>query len=385
MVNILVTSSRAPVALELIRAFGRAGHQVYATDTQRWTVGSHSRWLREHTITPAPRYDSLGFANALGEIIERAAIDWLIPTSEEVFFVARHYEQLVATTKVFTEPLDRLHRLHHKYLFQRQCATLGIATPRTVLLRSSAELQAWMPEFPTYLLKPAYSRFATKIITNCGPRAGKTPLSVCQPSAEQPWLLQEYLVGPTFCSYSMLHNGHVTLHGTYRTPYQVNHGSGVQFVSVASDATLPIVQRLGAALNYTGQLSLDFICDHEGRWFVLECNPRATSGLHLCDPSALIGGLLNPQQPTIVTESGRCRQLSLALIASAATTPQRWPELLRDLTRHNDIIFQSDDPQPAAMQILATLGFAALGWRKRLDLVRAMTDEIEWNGEEAAR
>src|SRR5205085_4874566 len=89
LMNILITSSRAPVALELIRAFGRAGHRVYATDTMCWTAVSHSRYLEQHIVTPPPRYDSTGFANVLLQIIERARIDWLIPTSAEVFFVAR--------------------------------------------------------------------------------------------------------------------------------------------------------------------------------------------------------------------------------------------------------------------------------------------------------
>ena len=63
--NILITSSRAPVTLDLIRSFGRAGHTVYATDTQPWTLGSHSRYLAQHMITPAPRFDPAGFVAAL--------------------------------------------------------------------------------------------------------------------------------------------------------------------------------------------------------------------------------------------------------------------------------------------------------------------------------
>src|SRR5439155_10889689 len=49
----------------------------------------------------------------------------------------------------------------------------GFRTPRTVLARDTVELRAALPCFPAYLLKPAYSRFATQIITNCGPRAGQ--------------------------------------------------------------------------------------------------------------------------------------------------------------------------------------------------------------------
>ncbi len=380
--NILITSSRAPVALELIRAFGRAGHRVYATDTMRWTVGSHSHYLAQHIVTPPPRYDSAGFADALQQIIERAQIDWLIPTSEEVFFVARHYQQLAARTRVFTEPLDVLDTLHHKHRFQQRSAALGIRTPRTVLARDTTELHAALPCFPAYLLKPAYSRFATQIITNCGPRAGQIALDSCRPTPTRPWLVQQYIDGDSICSYSTLHGGHVTAHCAYVTPHKVNHGSGVQFESIDGAATLAIVQRLGAALSYTGQLSLDFI-QAEDRLYLLECNPRATSGVHLIDSNALIGGLTDSRQPTWAEPAGRRGQLTLALLASGFTQPHGWPALLRDLARVRDVIFERADPMPALAQLRAALSFAAISRRERIGLVAAMTDDIEWNGEAA--
>ncbi len=380
--NILITSSRAPVALELIRAFGRAGHRVYATDTLRWTVGSHSRYLAQHIITPPPRYDSAGFAAALLQIIARAQIDWLIPTSEEVFFVARHHQQLAAHTRVFTEPLDTLGGLHHKQRFQLRCAALGIRTPRTVLARDTAELRAALPCFPAYLLKPAYSRFATQIITNCGPRASQLPLESCRPTPAQPWLVQQYIDGESICSYSTLHGGHVTAHCAYITPHKVNHGSGVQFESIDGAETLAIVRRLGAALGYTGQLSLDFI-QGEDRLYLLECNPRATSGVHLIDSNALLGGLTNSCQPTWVEPAGRRRQLALALLASGLAHPRGWPALLHALTRVRDVIFERADPLPALAQLRAAIAFATISRRKQIGLVAAMTDDIEWNGEAA--
>jgi predicted ATP-grasp superfamily ATP-dependent carboligase len=380
--NILITSSRAPVALELIRSFGRAGHRVYATDTMRWTVGSHSRYLAQHIVTPPPRYDSAGFADALLQIIERTRIDWLIPTSEEVFFVARHYQQLAARTRVFTEPLAALGLLHHKHSFQLRCAALGIRTPRSVPARDTAELRAALPCFPAYLLKPAYSRFATQIITNCGPRAGQLALDSCRPTPALPWLVQQYIAGDSICSYSTLHGGHVTAHCAYITPRKVNHGSGVQFESIDWAATLAIVRRLGAALSYTGQLSLDFIQGDDGL-YLLECNPRATSGVHLLDPHALIGGLTDPSRPTWIEPAGRRRQLTLALLASGLAQPHGWPELLRDLARVRDVIFDRTDLLPALAQLRAALTFAAISQRKRIGLVAAMTDDIEWNGEAA--
>jgi len=172
-----------------------------------------------------------------------------------------------------------------------------------------------------------------------------------------------------------LHGGHVTAHCAYITPHKVNHGSGVQFESINGAETLAIARRLGAAMGYTGQLSLDFIRGEAGL-YVLECNPRATSGVHLIDSHALIGGLTDPDQPTWVEPAGRRRQLTLALLASE-------PAQLRDITRVRDVIFERADPLPALAQLRAALTFAAISRRKRIGLVAAMTDDIEWNGEAA--
>jgi predicted ATP-grasp superfamily ATP-dependent carboligase len=345
-----------------------------------WTLGSHSRYLAKHIVTPPPRYDSAGFAAALLRTIDQARIDWLIPTSEEVFFVARHYETLAEQTNVFTEPLRVLHTLHHKYLFQQLCASLGIQTPRTAFVQSRAELEAMLPAYPAYLLKPAYSRFATRIITNCGPRAGELPLSQCQPSVSQPWLLQEYITGEGICTYSTLHKGHVTAHCAYVTPYKVNHGSGVQFVTVDGHATLTIVQRIGAALDYTGQMSLDLIAADNGL-YLLECNPRATSGVHVMSPRKVIGGLTNASQSTWIAPPGQRKQISLALLMSGASQPRRLCSALRDAATVRDVVFTPTDPLPALVQLRAGLDFAAQGWRKHISMVAAMTDDIEWNGE----
>ena len=378
--NILLTSARAPVTLELIRAFGRAGHTVYATDTQPWTLGSHSRYLARHIVTPPPRFDPPGFVAALEGVIHAARIDWLIPTCEEVFSIARAYERLSAQTHVMTSPLALLAELHHKYRFQQQAAALGLRTPETLLVRSSEELRLALRRFPAYLLRPVYSRFATRIITNCGPRAGQLPLAACQPSPAQPWLAQEYIAGQSVCTYSTLHRGHVTAHCAYATPFKVNHGSGVQFVAIDAAPTLALVRRLGAALGYTGQLALDLLETAEGL-YLLECNPRATSGVHLLPADRLIDGLTRADQPTYVAPPGRCRQLAIPFVISALRQPQHWPALLRALQNEGDVIIERDDPRPGLVQLRMALHVIRLGVQQRRSLTAATTYDIEWNGE----
>ena len=75
------------------------------------------------------------------------------------------------------------------------------------------------------------------------------------------------------------------------------------------------------------------------------------------------------------------RQLALARLASGLAQPRGWPALLCDLAHVRDVIFERNDPLPALAQLCAALTFAAIGRRKRIGLVAAMTDDIEWNGE----
>ena len=378
--NILVTSSRAPVALDLIRAFAHAGHTVFASDTVCWTVSSHSRYLARHFVTSPPRHAPDSFARELQAIVVHQQIDWLIPTSEEVFYVARCHAVLAAHTRVFTEPLALLTELHHKYRFGQHCAALGITTPRTALIDSNVVLQELLPRFPRFLLKPAFSRFATRIITNCGVRAGRLPLSACDPTPAQPWVLQEFIDGTGICTYSTLHNGRVTAHCAYQTPRTVDGGAGVQFRSVDGAATLTIAEKLGRALNYTGQLSLDFI-ENERGLHILECNPRATSGLHLLAPATLVGAITQPDAPLLVAPAGRTRQLTAAMLASGAAHPAQWRELFRQAVLVGDVVFQPDDPLPALVQLVAAAGFGVKALRRGMSMTKAMTENIEWNGE----
>lgn len=379
--RVLITGSRAPVALELARAFGEAGHTVYTADPLPCTVGSSSRFVAGHIATPAPRGQARAFGAALLAAVERHGVDLIIPTSEEVFALAASHAALAERARVLAMPLGSLRPLHHKYEFQQRCAALGIPTPRTRLLRSAADVAEALPDFPEYVLKPAFSRFATSIITNCGPPANDRPPASCQPTLDQPWLIQSFAHGASVCSYSVLHAGRVTAHCAYAVPYRLGLSSGVQFASVDGGPTLALVERLGAALGYTGQISLDWICGEVGP-LALECNPRATSGLHLLDHAALVRAMTDPAAPAHVVPPGRVRQLALAMLTTGAVPLRRWPDLVRQLALVPDVVFRRDDWLPVLGQMVSVAAFAGVALRRGVGLVEATTADIEWNGEE---
>ena len=327
-------------------------------------------------MTPSPRHASEQFGQSLLEIVTGQRIDWLIPTCEEVFHVGRHHEKLAAITNVLCPPLAELDRWHNKFTFQQHAASRGLLTPRTELVDSPPQLESVLVRYPRYLLKPVYSRFAARIITNHGPRAGQCPLSACRPSPSEPWLVQEFIEGDSECTYTVVHRGRITVHCAYRTPHRVNSGAGASFLSIAGEPSLAIASRLLEGSNYTGQLSLDLLRTTDGRRYLLECNPRATSGVHLLRPANLVQGLLDANSPTWMEPPGSYQQLLLVVLAQnplrlLGNAPPYWCR---------DVIFSLRDPLPAVMQVFQLGHFFSVSRRRRLGLIAATTEDIEWNG-----
>lgn len=115
--RILLTGGRAPATLDLARQLAVAGHQVYMAESCPAHLCVHSREIVRNYSVPKPNEDSDGYINALIEIIMLEKIDWLIPTCEEIFFVARGLDRLSQHCLVFTDSLDKLRCLHSKWEF----------------------------------------------------------------------------------------------------------------------------------------------------------------------------------------------------------------------------------------------------------------------------
>jgi predicted ATP-grasp superfamily ATP-dependent carboligase len=347
-----------------------------ATDTFAPTLASHSCRLCKHFVTPSPQHAPELLGEALLDVVKSEGIDCLIPTCEEVFHVGRYHDKLSSVTKVLCPPLAELDRWHNKFTFQQQAAACGLCTPRTDLVECPAQLEAALSRYARYLLKPVYSRFAARIITYHGPRGWRSQVAACRPSASEPWLVQEFIEGESECSYSVVHEGRITVHCSYRTPHRVKAGAGASFLSIEGEPLLSIAQQLLDGSRFTGQLSLDVLRSADGSRYLLECNPRTTSAVHLLRPGYLVRGLLDPSAPIWVEPSGSYQQLLLVVLAQ---NPLR---LLLNPPRYwcRDVILRLGDPLPALMQLVQMGHFLAVGRRRRLILIAATTEDIEWNG-----
>lgn len=376
--HVLILGARAPACLEWARAFSEAGWTVSVGDSLSQPLSRFSRSVQRFVRLPEPRRDPGVWTEALAQVIQAQGIDLLLPTCEEVFYLAHGLERLAPLCRVLTSDFALLHRLHHKGRFAAMTHGWALTAPHTELLTDPQALRAFADQAEQWVFKPAYSRFASQTLI----RPTARQLSEVQPSDAAPWVAQRFIAGQEFCSFSLLINGELRAHSCYQPRYRVGRGSGIYFQPSMPTPVRAFLEQFGRETAYTGQVGFDFIEDGEGRFHVLECNPRATSGVHLFDHQreALVNSLsASPER--VLEPTPEPRMVALAMLLLAAPPRALSAPFWRDYGTARDVIVAKGDPWPLIAQVLSLAEIIARAASRRCGLLAASTADIEWNGQ----
>jgi ATP-grasp domain len=296
---------------------------------------------------------------------------------EETFYLAHHREDFPDTVDLFLGEFDTLAQLHNKATFVEFAKAAGVAVPDTITAHNQEELRGAITQFDAYIARPAFSRAGLFLFTNTGPRAGDFPIEMCQPSEENPWLVQRFAEGRSLCSFSVAEAGHVS----YAIPRTVMDAAGAQFLSIDDHRIVDGAARLIEEAGITGCVSFDWIDTQDGL-VTIECNPRATDGALLV-PADVLGSLLTGDHhgdPHVV-DAGNKVQLDVLLIRQMLEHRAPVPRTLKDLLTVKDGEFKMTDALPLLYQCLQHHRFETLALREQHDLLDEMMGDWVWNGE----
>ena len=386
--KLLLTSARLPHALGEIRKLGQAGHEIYATDTFRTAPGLSSNQVTEAIITSAPAFETQAFIDELKAIITDRGIDKLIPCFEELFYIAKNIDQFEGLADIFLSPFETLIQLHNKESFTDLTKDLSIPIAETVVARSDDELQAAIAQFPEYFGRAAYSRGGVELLTNTGPLAGAIAVEDCKPTAENPWLIQEFVHGEDLCSLSIAHHGKLVSHCTYRHPMTIEHAGGIVFESIECPDAVEIAKTYIEATGFHGQVSFDYMRTENKGLYMIECNPRPTAGVFMMESEELAKAILDPDLDQIhVVPPGRTEQIGIAILRDMFREPANIPsDFKRLLDGTRDVYSQAGDRLPGLYQMLSYSHVLAFRHRlhtrkhKPSDTMEAQFYDIAWNG-----
>jgi ATP-grasp domain len=357
--TLLILGARAPVALELCRAFGSQGYRVILADSLHWPLARWSRFAARYVVLPPPAQAFVDFRSALQRLVEEEQVEHLIPTCEESFYVSYCRQDLAC--KVWTDKWQLLDQLHHKQRFL-DLAKGFFAIPST---QSCTDFNDW-ENSKNYVFKPVYSRFGRQVLIN-------RTAAECQPVRENPaaWIAQERIVGQEICVFSLWNEGHILAFVAYKPAIRLKNGAALVFEPYFHPAIYEAVDGLGKSLHYTGQLCFDVILK-SGKPYVLECNPRSTSGIHLLG-SALVPCFLQ-QIALAPLQNAPAKGLKTALWLSFQRQGFYPHHLLQD------VVFDRQDLVPFFGQVCSVLELVYLALRRRSSITRVSTWDIEWNG-----
>lgn len=376
--NILLTGARSTCALEIARHLNVQGHRVVACDTSRTHVSKYSNAVDKFLKIPSPRFETEEFILSINRIIEEEKIDWVIPVWEEVMYLALFLNRLPGHVNVFCPNFQIVHTLHHKWLFIEKLRSMGILAPETFLLRSRDDLNQLNYSKP-YVLKACYSRGSRKIVRM---EPGKEIPNI-EISKENPWIAQEYIQGEKYCSYSICHEGKVKAHTAYPVEHTMDESSCLAFESIEHPAICRWVENLADKLDLTGHAAFDFIETPEGKLYSIECNPRATSGVHLFRLSEnLASAFLNQTDSCVYAGIGNTQQILAGMAIFGWKDAIRHKNLLkfmRKLLTTKDVVFSVNDLRPFFCEPVVLGSYLWKSRKSGLSIPVYYTHDLDWD------
>jgi len=376
--RIMVTGARAPVALDLARSLRSAGFKVTLADSVRPFAASLSRPRFDILRLPPPRREFATFRARLRALA--GEYDLIVPTCEEVFWLAAAAELDGWRDRLFAPSIGTLRTLHSKASFPALAGKAGVDAPATWTIASAADLDL-VPLDPSELvLKPEFSRFGSKTIV--GP--GAAVMARLPASPKRRWVAQERLSGDELCVWSAMRGGRLVACVVYRPILRHGRSAAYAFEAVDAPAIVDMARRIAGYVGGDGQLSYDVIVRPGGGVAPIECNPRTVSGIHLLDGSPAIALALLGRGELPPPPAGTIRYLSpaMALMGIPKALAGGSFSRLREVWRGGlDCVGRPGDRLPVAGVLLDAARFALTGAARLHGPTGETTDDIEWNGE----
>ncbi|WP_158094322.1 ATP-grasp domain-containing protein [Erythrobacter donghaensis] len=384
--SVLITGARAVAALDLARDFAAAGWQVHLADSRHLRMARWSRLAVSHHLYPPPRQEGEAFRHRVAALVEEQNIDFVVPTCEEVFHLAAPSLRRDLGARLFAPDLAMLRQLHDKFAFVRVCESWGLPAPESHRLESRADVARFAGEASEWVFKPCFTRFGDAALVGPAPET----LERITPSPAALWLAQRRIHGREAAFYAVAHHGKLVAFAAYASDWRLGGAASYAFEPLGDgdQAMLhDLAARLAASASLHGQFACDVMIDAQGRPFLIECNPRATSGVHLLTGAGTLARAIGEGVP-MTAPSRAPAYLGPAMLVYGLPQALRegrlrpWWQLF---ATGREAISRPGDRWPLAGALADAAGFFLEGRRHSITTTAATTRDIAWNGEELDR
>ena len=349
--TVLVSGGKMTKALVLARLFHAAGHRVVMVETARYSLTGHrfSRAVDAFHVVPPPT--SPDFADEMLRIVKEEDVDVWVPVSSPASSLpeAQAAELLDGHCDVLHLDSDTLRRVDDKHAFAEMAAAIGLPVPVTHRITDPQQVLDFDFDAhpgPWVLKSIPYDPVRRLDLT---PLPRPTPAATAAfvrdlpISPEQPWILQDLLIGTEWCTHGTARDGRLQVWACCRSSaWQLT------YEQVEHPAIRDWVERFVAAYDLTGQVSFDFMEAPDGTVRAIECNPRAHSAITLLAgwtdvAAAYFDDGAAPVEPPL---GGRPTYWLHHELWQALRHPSTATARLRTIARGTESVLDGHDPLP---------------------------------------
>ncbi len=339
-ISVLLTLGRLPKALEIARALYLAGCRVIVAEPLRWHICKVSNSVVSSYRVTAPNIDREAYLQELLNIILQEDIDLVVPISEESVYVSLLNDRLPSNVRLACPSFKQMYLLNDKLSFAGWAIANDLSVPIT-FPADTAEASE-LADQKDHVIKPSngYSGVGVKLR-----RKGEL-LGDLEPGL----IVQEQIKGRHVSSLSLLKNGRDLCTVLYEGRV---FADTVAVCSQRIEIPGPIcdwIQQFASAGKLTGFFALDFILDEKGIPWVIECNPRVTSGIHFFDNKSTANALLDPSSEEVILKASPTRYQwgysTLTEVCRSVFQPREFIRKFRELTNARDAVWDINDPWP---------------------------------------
>lgn len=370
----LLTLGRLPKALDIAEALSKAGWRVVIAEPFGWHLCRVSRHVSKSIKVTAPNTDQEKYLEDMLEVIGRERVSLVVPVSEEAMHAVLLASRLPEDVRLFSAPQEQLLELHDKYRFNQLADSLGLAVPRTHLLGTTEATD--FSSSNDYVLKPACTcsgkGFSVHSMQDPLPDHAALPVTV----------VQQKMPGALKSTFSIVHEGRVMGTVVYRAA-MLSGTVAVAFERLDGETRIENwVNAFALKTRYSGFLSFDMMEDEHGSPHAIECNPRATSGVHFVSRESIVGALVRPQAQTeLELRPYRLMQQFFPCLTETQTALFKRDGFLkkaRTMIRAKDVTFSISDPLPLWLMPVTSWEIMKRSFLAGQSFGEASTFDIAW-------
>lgn len=374
--TVLLTLGRLPTAVDLARSFKANGWRVIVCDPFRWHLARTSRCVDGTIRVPSPTDKPDAFRQSLLDAIADWDVSLVVPVSEEAMHVAALETLVPETVTLFCAGQSDMLSLHSKRNFVELATRAGLPAPDTAA-SGTASATALLANNDC-VVKPEYG---------CSGRGVQflAKGSVMPEALQKNHVVQRRIIGDEYSALALARNGVVVGSVVYQS--RVSSGSvAVAFERVDMPNIVDWMTSLVTANKHNGFIAFDFIVDAAGTAFAIECNPRATSGVHFFNTDQIAPGIVDGS--TVTLHSDRLLQEFWSTWTQwwrQISDPSRRKMTWRTMRRARDVSWRRDDPWVFLLATFSTWPVIWRAMRHRRTFAEVLPLDIEWRDDHDKR